>query len=87
MIILSWTIERLSILWEEDGPREVGIQLTGTLIVASCAFFLMTNPYIEHWTFNFPELMLCVLAVILLLGQYTGYRLSELMRFRHLEGV
>ncbi len=87
MIILSWTIERLSILWEEDGPREVGIQLFGTLLVASLAYFLMTNPYIEHWTFNFPELMLCVLAVILLLGQYTGYRLSELMRFRHLEGV
>ena len=87
MIILSWTIERLSILWEEDGPREVCIQLGGTLLVASLAYFLMTNPYIKHWTFNFPELMFCVLAVILLLGQYTGYRLSELMRFRHLEGM
>ena len=57
------------------------------LLVASLAYGLMTNPYIKHWTFNFPELMFCVLAVILLLGQYTGYRLSELMRFRHLEGV
>lgn len=86
MIILAWTIERMSILWEEDGAREVVIQVFGSLFVASLAFGLMTNPFIEHWTFNFPELMLCVLAVILVMGQYTGYRLSELMRFRHLEG-
>ena len=26
MIILAWTIERMSILWEEEGPREVLIQ-------------------------------------------------------------
>jgi hypothetical protein len=47
----------------------------------------MTNRFIEHWTFNFPELTLCLLGVVLLLGQYSGYRLSELMRFRHLEGA
>lgn len=85
MIILAWTIERMSILWEEDGMREVVIQVAGSLSVATLAFLLMTNPYIEHWTFNFPELMFCALAVILILGQYTGYRISELMRFRHLE--
>lgn len=85
MIILAWTIERMSILWEEDGIREVVIQVFGSLTVAVLAFSLMTNRYIEHWTFNFPELMLCALAIILILGQYTGYRVSELMRFRHLE--
>lgn len=87
MIILAWTIERMSILWEEDGAREVFIQVTGTLLVASSAFLVMTNGYIEHWTFNFPELTLAMLGVILLLGQYSGYRLSELIRFRHFENV
>ena len=29
MIILSWTIERMSILWEEEGPREVFVQVGG----------------------------------------------------------
>jgi hypothetical protein len=86
MIILAWTIERMSILWEEDGGHEVFIQVSGSLVVAIVAYMLMTNRYIEHWTFNFPELTLCVLGVILLMGQYTGYRLSELLRFRHLEG-
>jgi|SRR5690625_193748 len=83
MIILAWTIERMSILWEEDGAREVFIQLAGTLLVASGAYALMTNHYIEHWTFNFPELTLVMLGCILLMGQYSGYRLSELVRFRH----
>lgn len=87
MIILAWTIERMSILWEESGAREVVIQVAGSLLVASLAYALMTNRYIEHWTFNFPELTLGLLGVVLLLGQYSGYRLSELMRFRHLEGI
>lgn len=37
---------------------------------------------INHLSFNFPELNLIPLALILLLGQYAGYRLSELWRFR-----
>ena len=42
----------------------------------------MTNRVVEYLTFNFPELLLVNLAFILLLGQYTGYRLTELRRFQ-----
>lgn len=83
-IILAWTIERMSILWEEEGFHEVFLQGSGSLIVAVLAYLLMTNRIVEHLTFNFPELTLSLLAVILLLGKYTGYRLSELYRFRDL---
>lgn len=85
MIIIAWTIERMSITWEEDGPKEVLIQGGGSLVVAICAYMAMTNPLVEHLTFNFPELLLGVLGVILLLGQYTGFRLLELHRFRHMD--
>lgn len=85
MIILSWTIERMSVLWEEDGPREVFIQGGGSLLTAIIAYLFMTNRTVEYLTFNFPELMLVNLALILILGQYTGYRLSELYRFHSLE--
>lgn len=84
MIILAWTIERMSILWEEDGPKEVLIQGAGSLFVAILAYLCMTNRVVEYLTFNFPELLFVNLAVILLLGQYTGYRLSELRRFQPL---
>lgn len=81
-IILSWTIERMSILWEEEGGREVLIQGAGSLLVAVLAYLVMTTPLVEHLTFNFPELLISLLAVIMLMGKYTGYRLSELYRFR-----
>lgn len=82
MIILAWTIERMSILWEEEGANEVFIQGGGSLIVAVFAYFAMSDPFISHIAFNFPELLLVVLALIILLGRYSGYRLSELIRFK-----
>ena len=81
-VIVAWTIERMSILWEEEGGHEVLIQGGGSLLVAVMAYLVMSNHLVEHLTFNFPELMLSLLGVILLLGKYTGYRLSELYRFR-----
>jgi hypothetical protein len=86
IIIIAWTIERMSILWEEDGPREVFVQGSGSLVVAIAAYLLMQHPLAAHLSFNFPELNLVVVALIMLIGQYTGYRLSELRRFRDLEG-
>ena len=82
MIILAWTIERMSILWEEEGAKEVFIQGGGSLIVAIFAYFAMTDPFVSHIAFNFPELLLAVLALIIMLGRYSGYRVSELIRFR-----
>ncbi len=84
MIILSWTIERMSILWEEEGAKEVVLQGGGSLLTAVLVYLAMTNPYIQHLTFNFIGLQLIVLAGILLLGTYTGYRLTELRRFKPL---
>ncbi len=81
MVIIAWTIERMSILWEEEGVHEVFIQGAGSLFVAVCAFLAMSAPMASHLTFNFPELHLVVLGLILLMGQYTGYKLSELNRF------
>jgi hypothetical protein len=82
MIIIAWTIERMSILWEEEGPKEVMVQGGGSLLVAVLAYTLMQFSLVGHLTFNFPELNLVALALIMLMGQYTGYKLSELRRFR-----
>ena len=84
MIILSWTIERMSILWEEEGYKEVLKQGGGSLFVAVCAFIAMDSCVIEHLTFNFLGLQLVILSLVLLMGNYTGFRLSELKRFKPL---
>ena len=82
MVILAMTIERVSIVWEEHGPADALAQGAGSLAVAALAYLVMVNAYVTHLFFVFPELLLVVLALTLLLGRYTGYRLTELFRFR-----
>ena len=53
-------------------------------MVGVLAYLLMNLRLVEHLFFVFPELLLLVLAVTLLIGRYSGYRLSELRRFRAL---
>jgi len=82
MIILAWTLERMSIIWEEEGKRSALIQVGGSVFVAVLAYFLMSIPQLQYWAFYFPELLLVLLAGILIIGRYTGYRFSELIRFK-----
>ncbi|MGX2041961.1 UUP1 family membrane protein [Methylocaldum sp. MU1018] len=82
MVILAMTIERMSLVWEESGPAEALKQSLGSLLVASLAYLIMSSKILGHLVFVFPELLLIVLAMTLLLGRYTGYRLTELWRFR-----
>ena len=81
MIIISWTIERMSILWEEEGAKDVFIQGGGSLFSASLIYLAMENKYIDHFTYSFPEVLLVLLAIIIMIGSYSGYRLTELYRF------
>ncbi len=83
MIIIAWTIERMSIIWEEEGKHNAIVQVSGSVFVAIVAFSVMKIPQIQYWAQYFPELLLVLLGAILLLGRYTGYRLSELVRFRN----
>jgi len=84
MVIMTMTIERMTIVWEERGAREALQQGTGSLLVAALACIVMQIRYVGHLIFTFPELLLVLLAGTLLLGRYTGYRLLELPRFRAL---
>ncbi len=84
MVILAMTIERMSVVWEEHGGRDAMLQGLGSLVVAAASYLVMSNDYLEHLVFVFPELLLVVLAATFLMGRYTGYRLTEFWRFRAL---
>jgi hypothetical protein len=86
MVIMTMTIERMSIVWEERGPGDAVKQGLGSLLVAVTCYLVMGLEIVEHLVFVFPELLLLTLAATLLLGRYTGYRLTELFRFRELRG-
>ncbi len=81
IIITAWVIERASITWEEDGPVNAGKELFNSLLVGIIVYFVIANDYIRHFMFVFNEFNLVILFVVMLLGTYTGYRLTELKRF------
>lgn len=85
LVIMTMTIESMSLIWDEYGPRDAFARAGGSLLAASAGYLCMTNAYAEHLCFVFPELLLIVLAVTVLLGRYNGYTLAEYRRFRALE--
>ena len=84
MVILTMTIERMCIVWEERGASESIQQGLGSMAVASLTYLAMSIPYMEHLLFVFPELLLLFLAGTLMMGRYSGFRLLELHRFKAL---
>jgi len=88
MVILTMTIEHMTVVWEERGASTALQQAAGSLLVAVLAYPLLSMELIQHLLFIYTELLLIVLALTLLLGRYTGYRLTELWRFKALsQGV
>jgi hypothetical protein len=84
MVIIAMTIERMSVVWEERGAADAIRAGLGSLLVAVAAYIFMGMAWLEHLIFTFPELLLVILASVLVLGRYTGYRLTELRRFKEL---
>jgi hypothetical protein len=85
IVILTMTIERMSVLWEEKGLKEAVKTAVGSMCVASLVYLVITNDFLTYFIFVFPEFLLVNLALAILLGRYTGYRLLELKRFKALE--
>lgn len=86
MVILTMTIERMCITWDERGAGEAIKSGMGSLLAAVIAFAAMNYKPAEYLIFAFPELLLVLLGLILWFGQYRGYRLLELIRFKALAG-
>ena len=86
MVIIAMTIERMSVVWEERGAADAMRAGLGSLVIAIAAYVFMGIAWLEHLVFTFPELLLVILAVVVLAGRYTGYRLLELHRFKALAG-
>lgn len=82
MVILTMTIERLSITWEERGASHAFKVAVGTLIAATLAHLLMSIDELTYFIFTFPAVLLILVGFMLAMGRYRGYRLTELFRFK-----
>ncbi|MGB3641090.1 MAG: UUP1 family membrane protein [Rivularia sp. (in: cyanobacteria)] len=85
IVILAMLIERAALSWEESGAKETIIAGLGTVFVAVIGYLCVINPYVQHLAFTFPELLLLVLGINILVGRYNGYKLTEYFRFKSMQ--
>lgn len=81
-VILTMTIERFYVLIEESGVKEALLTASGSAAVAILTYGVLQLEGLQLLFFVYPELLLAVAAFQIILGRYTGYRLSEYIRFR-----
>jgi hypothetical protein len=82
LIILTHMVERFWTVEAEDGPRSSFKMLVGTLVVSAVVALALSPDEVGRTIFRFPELLGSVVALLMLLGRYSGYRLTELYRFQ-----
>jgi hypothetical protein len=86
MVILTGMIERFWTLETEDGTSSSFRTLLTTMFIAATIALVLSFHVVVNHLFCFPETVGLIMAAQLLLGRYTGYRLSELFRFRDFLG-
>ncbi len=81
-VILTMTIERFFVVVEEHGMKTALQTTAGSAAVAVITYLIIQWEVLQITFFVYPELILFVMGLQILVGRYTGYRLSELVRFR-----
>jgi hypothetical protein len=84
MVILTMLVERFYITTQEDGPGVAFQHLAGTLIVGFCCYLVLCWEAVAQWLLAYPEAHCFTVALLVLIGRYTGYQLFEPWRFRDL---
>jgi hypothetical protein len=82
IVILTGMVERFWTLETEDSAVSSFKTLLGTIIISATIALTLSLHAVVTTLFRYPELLGVIMACLLLLGRYTGYRLSELYRFR-----
>ena len=80
-VILTMTIERFFITAEESGIAEAVRKAVGSAAVSVITYGIIHWEPLQLHFFLSPELLLMVAGAQILVGRYTGLRLSELFRF------
>jgi len=82
MIILTMLVERFTIAIAEEGWRPALTKAAYSVLAVMAVFPLFNSMTIEHLMFSFPELTFVIMGVLVWIGGYMGYRLTDLVRFR-----
>jgi hypothetical protein len=84
LVIVTGLVERFWTTEEEDGTAAALRTMTATLLTSAAVFLVVRAETVRLIVVDYPETLGLVIAGQLALGRYTGYRLTELFRFRDL---
>ncbi|MBN1851682.1 MAG: hypothetical protein JW829_03130 [Pirellulales bacterium] len=82
MVILTMIVERFYITSQEDGISVAVQHLAGSCIVGFFCYLVLRWEALANMVLICPEIHLVTVAILMLLGRYTGYQLMEHWRFR-----
>ncbi|HXG19362.1 MAG TPA: 7TM domain-containing protein [Methylomirabilota bacterium] len=81
MVIMANTIENFTNTQLERGTGEAFRLTFNTLLVATCSYIGIEETGLKPFVLTFPEMLVGVIIVELLLGRWRGLRLVEYLRF------
>ncbi len=84
IIILTMISERFAQKTEEEGIAEALKLYGSTLVVTLVIYLVLSSRFIQDFILTFPEIILSMAGVNLMLGKWIGLRLTEYYRFRGL---
>ena len=81
IIILTIVSERVARKIEEDGLLDSMKLYGSTLIVTVLIYFVLASQTIQQFVMTFPEIIISIAGINLLLGKWIGLRVLEYYRF------
>ncbi len=82
IVITTIFIERFGLMLEEEGLQNTLASLIGSIIIATITYGIFSIRTLQSVVFTHPETLFILIAIFIMVGKYTGYRVSELVRFR-----
>jgi len=84
MLVMSSLSEKFMAAKSEEGLHNAVVGVIETLAVVVASYYLMVWAAFNNLVVSWPEVVLLPLLGILLLGKFSGLRISEYFRFRSL---
>jgi hypothetical protein len=84
LVIMTMIVERINVSLEEEGFANTLRRIGGTLAAIYVTYGFVQAHTLQMLFIVFPELAISILGLLIAVGRYTGYRVSELVRFRSL---
>lgn len=84
LLMMSTLVEKFVEIQYDHGLKTAFIMMSQTVFVSVMCFYFVQWTLLQTFILGHPEFIIVVLLINIVLGRWTGLRLMEYIRFRHL---